>query len=267
MKTYGWVVFCLQILLLCSVPCQADVIGSPVEYLVGETLFKGFMAYDPAVTGRRPAVLVVHEWWGQNEYARRRTTMLAKLGYVALAVDMYGEGKTALHPHDAAMFSKEVMTNKRVVEERFNAALTLVKQQPLVDPNRIAAVGYCFGGAVVLHMARIGADLKGVASFHGSLATDTPALPGEVKANILVFSGELDQMVSDEQVNSFLGEMTLAGAPFRYISYQGARHGFTNPEADRYAKKYGLPLAYDKQADQQSWLELQRFLYLIFKTN
>lgn len=191
--------------------------------------------------------------------------MLAELGYVALAVDMYGEGKIAQHPKEAGMFAKEVMTNKRVGEERFKAALAFIKQQPLVDPDRIAAIGYCFGGSVVLHMARIGTDLKGVASFHGSLATDTPALPGEVKANILVFNGELDQMVPQEQVNDFLDEMTLSGAPFRYISYQGAKHGFTNPEADSHAKKYGLPLAYDKQADQQSWLELQRFLWLIFK--
>lgn len=265
MKTYFYIVFCLQILVFGVSASHANVIGRQVEYRSGDSVFRGFMAVDTAVKSTRPAVLVVHEWWGQNEYARKRAMMLAESGYVALAVDMYGEGKVARNPDEAARFADQVMKDRNIIEERFNAALAFIRQQPLVDPARIAAIGYCFGGSVVLHMARSGADLKGVVSFHGSLATNSPALPGEVKVNILVFNGEKDTLVPPEQVKDFLDEMTLADAPFRYIVYHGAKHGFTNPDADSYAKKYGLPLAYDKRADQYSWLELRSFLYDIFK--
>ncbi len=265
MNVYIRFVLCLFILLFSVSAALAAVVGHQVEYRVDNSVFKGYLAEDTALKEKRPAVLVVHEWWGNNEYARKRAMMLAELGYIALAVDMYGEGKIAQHPDDALRFSREVMKDKRLGEERFNAALAFVKQQPLVDSGRIAAIGYCFGGAVVLHMARSGSDLKGVASFHGTLATDSPALPGEVTANILVLNGEKDTLVPPRQVQDFLDEMTLSGAPFRYVGYLGAKHGFTNPDADNYAKIYGLPLAYDKRADQNSWTELQRFLHEIFR--
>ena len=176
--------------------------------------------------------------------------MLAEIGYVALAVDMFGNGKTARHPDDAKKFASEAMKNKQVSEARFNAALDFIRLQPSVDPARIAAIGYCFGGGVVLHMARTGSDLKGVVSFHGSLATDTPAQSGAVKAKVLVFNGEDDKMVPAEQVAAFKEEMTKAGASFRYVGYPGVKHSFTNPDADEYARKFNLPLAYDKKADR-----------------
>jgi dienelactone hydrolase len=239
--------------------------GKEVEYRSGETLLKGYLVENSSVKGKRPAVLVVHEWWGHNEYARNRAKMLAKLGYTALAVDMFGDGKTAQHPEDAAKFAGELMKNKELSESRFNAAVEFVKQQKSVDPNKIAAIGYCFGGGIVLHMARQVTDLKGVVSFHGSLATDSPATPGAVKAKVLVFNGEADKMITAEQVSAFKKEMDLAGANYRYVGYPGVMHSFTNPAADTYAKKFKLPLAYDIKADKDSWNQTRIFLKDIFK--
>lgn len=250
---------------LFATAARGEVVGREVEYRAGETLLKGYLAEDTTIKGKKPAVLVVHEWWGHNEYARRRARMLAAEGYVALAVDMFGDGKTAMHPDDAGKFAAEVMRNKAVGEARFNAAMELVRRQPRADPGRIAAIGYCFGGGVVLHMARQGAELKGVASFHGSLATDTPAKPGSIKAKVLVFNGEDDRMIPPTQVAAFKEEMNAAGADFRYVGYPGVKHSFTNPDADGYAKKFNLPLAYDSKADSDSWQQTLKFLRVIFK--
>lgn len=259
-----WLSLCLAITVIVSTSAHAKVIGREVEYRSGETVLKGYLAEDTVFKGKRPAVLVVHEWWGHNEYARKRAMMLAKDGYVALAVDMFGDGKTALHPDDAGKFAGEVMKNKAIGESRFIAALDFIKAQPSVDPLKIAAIGYCFGGGVVLHMARQGADLKGVVSFHGSLATDSPTQEGGVKARILVFNGEADKMIPPEQVADFKEEMTMAGVSYRYVGYPGVQHSFTNPEADSYAKKFKLPLAYNKNADRNSWTETKKFLREIF---
>jgi len=265
MGTRFWLAVCIATALLASSSAWAKVTAREVEYRAGDTVLKGYLAENRSLKGKRPAVLVVHEWWGHNEYARKRARMLAELGYVALAVDMFGEGKTAKHPEDAGKFAAEAMKNKAVGEARFNAALDYIRQQTNVDPARIAAIGYCFGGGVVLHMARQGAALKGVASYHGSLATDSPAQPGSVKARVLVFNGEADKMVPPEQVTAFKDEMTKAGAEFRYVGYPGVMHSFTNPDADSYAKKFSLPLAYDKKADQNSWAETKKFLAEIFR--
>jgi dienelactone hydrolase len=241
------------------------VSGKPVEYHAGDTVLKGYLVTNPSVKGKRPAVLVVHEWWGHNDYARKRARMLAEQGYVALAVDMFGDGKTARHPEDAGKFAAEAMKNKAVGEARFNAALDFIKKQPQVDPSRIAAIGYCFGGGVVLHMARQGTDLKGVVSFHGSLATDSPPQPGTVKAKILVFNGEADKMIPPEQVASFKEEMGKAAASYRYVGYAGVMHSFTNPDADRYAREFNLPLAYNRKADRDSWAQTLKFFRDVFK--
>lgn len=264
MSTRIWLSLCLAITLFAASAASAKVTGREVEYRTGDTVLKGYLADNTALKGKRPAVLVVHEWWGHNEYARKRARMLAELGYVALAVDMFGDGKTAQHPDDAGKFAGEVMKNKAVGEARFNAALDFIKQQPSVDPAWIAAIGYCFGGGVVLHMARQGADLKGVVSFHGSLATDSPAKVGAVKARVLVFNGDADKMIPPEQVAAFKEEMTKAGASFRYVGYPGVMHSFTNPDADGYAAKFKLPMAYDKKADRDSWMQAKKFFKEIF---
>lgn len=266
MSTRIWLAFCLVITLFAASTASAKVSGREVEYRSGDTVLKGYLAENKALKGKRPAVLVVHEWWGHNEYARKRARMLAEQGYVALAVDMYGDGKTAQHPDDAGKFAGEVMKNKAIGETRFNAALDFIKQQPTVDTTRIAAIGYCFGGGVVLHMARQGAELKGVVSFHGSLATDSPAQAGAVKAKVLVFSGDADKMIPPEQVTAFKEEMTKVGSSFRFVGYPGVMHSFTNPDADSLAKKFNLPLAYDKKADRDSWAQTIKFFKEIFAT-
>jgi len=234
--------------------------GKAVDYTAGGVTMKGYIAYDASMKGKQPAILVVHEWWGHNEYARKRARMLADMGYTALAVDMYGDGKQATHPDDAGKFSSETMKNFDTAKARFEAAIDFLKKQPSVDPNRIAAIGYCFGGGVVLNMARQGVDLIAVVSFHGSLAAVKPAQPGGVKAKILVYNGADDKFVSAESIAAFKKEMDDAKADYEFISMAGAIHGFTNPDATELGKKFNIPLAYNKKADLESWEELGRFL-------
>lgn len=249
-----------------AVPASAAVVGREIDYRAADgTALKGYLASDDAVAAARPGVLVVHEWWGHNAYARKRAEMLAGLGYTALAVDMYGGGQQAAHPDDAGKFAGAVRKNLPVMKERFLAALELLRAQPGVDPGRIAAIGYCFGGSVVLEMARAGVDLKGVASFHGSLGGGGTAQPGQVKARVLVLNGADDKAVSVEQIEAFKAEMAAAGVNYTFINYPGARHSFTNPEVDEIAKRFNMTNnAYHAEADKASWAELQRFLAEIF---
>ena len=242
----------------------AAVKGEEVQYKAGNTVLKGYLAYDDAVKGKRPGVLVVHEWWGHNEYARERARMLAGLGYTALALDMYGDGHQAHHPDEAGKFSSEVRKNLTMAKARFDAAQHLLKKHPTVDGKNIAAIGYCFGGAIVLEMARQGEPLKGVVSFHGNLNTEQPAKAGKVKARLLVLTGEADPFVPAEQVEAFKKEMDAAKANYRVIAYPGAKHSFTSKEADQYGQKFNMPLAYNAEADQKSWAEMQAFFKEIF---
>ncbi len=244
---------------------RADIEAREIDYTEGGVVMKGYIAFDKNIKGKRPGVLVVHEWWGLNDYARKRARMLAGLGYVGLAVDMYGGGRQAEHPDDAGKFSSELMKNFDTASARFMAAAELLRKQPEVDPDRIAAIGYCFGGGVVLNMARQGADLRGVASFHGNLMAVKPAAAGAVKAKILVLHGDDDKFTTPEQVEAFKKEMKDSGADFTFISYPGAMHSFSNPDADAYGKKFNLPLGYNAQADRKSWKELRKFLKTIFK--
>ena len=242
----------------------AAVKGEEVQYKAGNTVLKGYLAWDDAVKGRRPGVLVVHEWWGHNEYARERARMLAGLGYTALALDMYGDGHQAHHPDEAGMFSGEVRKNLALAKQRFDAARRELKKHPTVDARNIAAIGYCFGGAIVLEMARQGENLKGVASFHGSLNTDQPAKAGKLKARVLVMTGEADPFVPAEQVEAFKKEMDAAKANYRVIAYPGAKHSFTSKEADKLGQQFNMPMAYNAEADQKSWAEMQTFFKEIF---
>lgn len=253
----------LLFMLLCLAVApiaRAEVVGKEVSYQAKGVTMKGYLAYDDKIKGKRPAVLVVHEWWGLNDYARKRARMLAELGYTALAVDMYGDGRQAQHPDDAGKFAGEVRKNRDVARARFEAAMNLVKKQKTVDARKIAAIGYCFGGSVVLEMAREGEPLAAVASFHGGLGTDTPAQPGKVKAPIMVFTGADDPMAPPKDVDAFKAEMDKAGAHYQVVSYPGVKHSFTNPQADEYGKKFNLPLAYNAEADKSSWADLEKFL-------
>jgi dienelactone hydrolase len=256
----------LFVLVLMSVGAShAAVVGKAVEYSADGVTLNGYIAYDDNLKDKRPGVLVVHEWWGHNEYARKRADMLAELGYVALAVDMYGDGKQANHPDDAGKFAGEVMKNMPSMKARFTAGMEFLKKAEHVDPARIAAIGYCFGGAVVLAMAREGADLRGVVSFHGSLATQTRATKGGVKAKILVCNGADDKFISDVDIKNFKSEMKAAGADFKLVNYPGAIHGFTNPAATELGKKFGIQIAYNEKADKNSWTAMQEFFRKIFK--
>ncbi len=229
---------------------SATVKTREIEYRQGDTVLQGFIAWDDAARGKRPGVLVVHEWWGHNEHARNQARRLAEAGYVGFALDMYGKGKVTTHPQDAQAFVSEATKDPAVVVARFNAALEQLKRDPHVDTTRIAAIGYCFGGAVVLDMARAGAPLAAVVTFHGALATKTPAQPGKIKARVLVLAGGADPFVPPEQIDAFKREMQAAGARFEVVVYPGAKHGFTNPNAGQYGMEQ---LAYNAEADQRSW--------------
>ena len=226
----------------------------------------GYYAYDDAVKGPVPGVVVVHEWWGLNDYAKRRARDLAALGYSALAIDMYGDGKNTEHPADAMAFMQAALKDPEAAAKRFDAGVGLLKLQPQTDKKRIAAIGYCFGGKVVLDAARRGEPLAGVASFHGALVTSTPATPGSVKTKILVEHGAADSMVTPQQVQDFKQEMDAAGASYEFVSIQGAKHGFTNPDADRlsHGEHGGPDIGYNKAADESSWADLQAFFKKIF---
>lgn len=251
-------------LLVSAAVSHAEVVTEVVEYAAGPVTLKGYLAYDNAAAGKRPGVLVVHEWWGNNDYAHRRARMLAELGYTALAVDMYGDGKIAAHPDDAGKFANAVGGNPELAKSRFLAARDVLAKHKTVNPENIAAIGYCFGGGVVLNMARMGVDLKGVASFHGSLGSTSPAMPGTIKTKVLVMNGADDPFVKPEQIEAFKKEMDTAKADYKFINYPGAVHGFTSTEADENGKKFNLPLAYNKSADEASWKEMQLFFNSIF---
>ena len=237
-----------------------DLVTEEIEYSVNGEPYTGYIAYDSSVEGQRPGVLVVHEWWGHNEYARSRAQQLAKLGYTALALDMYGSGKVADHPDNAQQFMQEATANPEQVKERFLAAKQLLEEHDTTDPAQTAAIGYCFGGGVVLNMARTGVDLDGVASFHGSLAPMLETRPDEITAKVLVLHGAEDKMITDEQVQTFKQEMDAAGVDYEFISYPGAMHSFTNPDATAIGEKNDMPLAYDAEADEKSWNALKAFL-------
>ncbi|MEL6974111.1 MAG: dienelactone hydrolase family protein [Bacteroidota bacterium] len=233
--------------------------GEEVTYATDSTQLKGYIAYDANLEGKRPGILIVHEWWGHNDYVRQRADMLAELGYTAMAVDMYGDGKTADHPDDAGKFAMSVLGNLPEASARFKAALDLLKGQATVSGDKIAAIGYCFGGSVALTMANEGADLDAVAAFHSGV--QLPVMPGsELKARVLVCNGADDPFISPESIESFKSAMDSIGAKYEYVSFPGVKHSFTSKEADANGKKFDLPLAYNAEADQQSWEKLLSLL-------
>ena len=251
-----------SLLLLCTLLASplalAGVKETPVTLPDG--LGTAVLYSNDGEKGRDAGVIVIHEWWGLNDYARSRARQLAEEGYTAIAVDMYGHGKVADHPKDATAFMEAAFAEPEKMNARFNAAKEILRQHKRVDDKRLYAVGYCFGGAVVLNQARLGNDLYGVASFHGSLGTQSPAEPGKVKAKVLVATGGADPMVPAEQVGNFVTEMSNAGVDLQLLTFPGVKHSFTNPGADAVAKKFDMPLGYDKYADEKSWDALEEFL-------
>jgi dienelactone hydrolase len=239
----------------------AELRSETVSYQQDGTDLRGYLVYDDAgADGKRPGVIVVHEWWGLNDYARERAEALAKEGFVALAIDMYGEGKSTDHPQQAGEWATWIRTNRDVGGARFMAGYEVLREHSLTREDQIAAIGYCFGGSVVLTMALSGADLEGVVSFHGGLPTE-PSTVDEITTKILVCHGAADATISPEQIGTFLGNLEAAGADYQFISYGGAKHSFTSKAAD----ERGIPvLAYDADADRRSWQAMLAFFGEIF---
>jgi dienelactone hydrolase len=229
-----------------------------ITYTDGKVNMHGYVVYDENIKGKRPGVIVIHEWWGLNDYPKKRARQLAGLGYIAMAIDMYGDGKTADNPTDAGNLSSPFYSDLAMSRSRFEAALNKFKSYPQVDRARIAAIGYCFGGSQVLNMANTGEDLKAVVSFHGGLQVAGPDKAHE-KAAILVCHGAADPFVPQDQVTAFKKMMDSAGISYEFKAYPGALHAFSNPAATENGKKFNLPIRYDPAADTASWNDMKEF--------
>ena len=255
--------FLLALLVLSiTAPTFAAIKETPVTYTDGETTMKGFVVYDSAKKGKRPGIVVVHEWWGITKHMHDEARRLAGQGYTAFVADMYGDAKSADNPKDAGGLMKSLMGDPAAVQSRFSAARAQLAKHASVDPKRIGASGYCMGGTVVLNMARAG-DLAAVAAFHPSLGGYKPASE-PVKARVLVLNGADDPFNKPEAIDAFKKDMDAAKADYKFVNYPGAVHAFTNPEASEKGKKYNLPLAYNAKVDKESKAEAAKFFRAAF---
>lgn len=253
----------LLALLAFAVPGFAAVQSRAIDYKDGDTALRGYLFWDDAVDGKRPGVLVVHEWWGLNDYAKSRARQLAELGYVAFALDMYGVDKVTKHPDEAGAWMKTVNANIDGWVKRAAAGLAVLKRQTGVDTDRVAAIGYCFGGATVLQMAYAGLGVNGVVSFHGALQMPSDEQTGKIKARILIAHGDADPFATDEQIDSVRAALDHAGADWDMLILGGAKHSFTNPGA----AAYGMDaLAYNANADKRSWEAMLQMFDDLFGT-
>lgn len=250
------------IVLLFSVNAEAAVKTRTVEYVQGNTTLEGYLAWDDAGAFKRPGILVVHEWTGINDHIRQRAEMLAKLGYVAFAVDIYGKGVRPSAPAEAGKTAGIYKNDRPLMRARAAAGLEELKKQKFVDPQRIAAIGFCFGGTTVLELARAAADLKGVVSFHGGLSTPTPGDAKNIRGRVLVLHGADDPYVNAVEVAAFQEEMRKGGVDWQFVSYGNAVHSFTNRAAGTDNSKGA---AYNEKADRRSWEAMQAFFTEIFK--
>lgn len=235
---------------------EAAVRTEPVNYQVGNIKCQGFLAYDDQAQGKRPGIVVCPEWWGLTDYAKHRAQMLAQLGYVALAVDLFGNGKTTEDPQEAAKLAGALKANRQVLRQRVNAGLEQLKRNPRVDTARLGAIGYCFGGTTAIELARSGADVKAVVTFHAGLDSPNPSDGKNIKGSILVCHGGNDTFTSQKDFEAFEDEMRQNNVDWQINIYGGAVHSFTNPGAD----KHGIPgIAYNARADKRSWEAMQLF--------
>lgn len=253
--------FGLYALGLVSFNLFAAIQTEVVRYNDQNIELEGLMVWDDAVQGKRPGVLVVHEWWGLNDYAVDRAKMLAKLGYVAFAADMYGAGKVTNHAKEAGDWMKQISGNIERWRNRAQLALDVLKKDPRVDAEKTAAIGYCFGGATVMQMAYANADLDGVVSFHGSLPVADAGVT-KINPRILIAHGNADPFIPREQVAAFQDKLDALSADWNMLIYGGVKHSFTNPEAATHNME---ALKYDAYADQHSWQQMSDFFYTIFK--
>ena len=254
----------MLVLLLClwGSTLYARVHTEVIEYKQGDALLEGYLAYDDAVQGPRPAILVVHEWTGLGPYVKRRVEELAKLGYLAFGADIYGKGIRPATPAEAGKVAGFYKNDRKLLRARAQAGLALLKNHRLADQKRLAAIGYCFGGTTVLELARSGVDLAGVVSFHGGLDTPTPDDARNIKAKVLALHGADDPYVPADQVLAFQNEMRKGAVDWQMVIYGGAVHSFTNPDAGNDPAKGA---AYNERADRRSWQSMQLFFAEIFR--
>jgi dienelactone hydrolase len=251
----------LALLVLSTGMARAEIKTRAVSYTYDGTTFKGHLAWDDAVQGRRPGILVVHEWWGLNDYARKRAEQLAGLGYVAFACDMYGEGKVTEHPKEAGAMATEVRKNLKTWQGRAQAALKVLQDDEHVDTKRLAAIGYCFGGSTALQLAYTGADLGAVVTFHAAVPTPEPEQARAIKAKLLICHGAADPFVKDETLQKARAAYEAAKVNFEMIYFGGVEHSFTVPDIAR-ANVPGL--RYDAEADRRSWLAMRELFDSVF---
>lgn len=238
--------------------------GETISYSVDTVTMKDYVAFDASTNKKRPVVMIVPEWWGLNDYARSRANQLAELGYLAIAVDFYGNGQMADNPDLALKLAMPFYQKPAMAKARFDAALEKVKTMAEADTNQIAAIGYCFGGAQVLNMARLGSPLKGVVSFHGNLV-GVPADKNLLTANVLICHGGADPLVPTTEVAQFRKQMDSIGAVYTFKEYADATHAFTNPNATVMGEKFSMPIKYNAAADSTSWVDMKVFFSQIFK--
>lgn len=245
-----------------KVNAQAGLRTEVIGYKHSDVGLEGYLAYDDAVRGKRPGVIVVHAWTGLDAYTKRRTEQLAELGYIAFAIDMYGKGVKAKDAEGAARLAGIYRADRRLMRSRANAGLEVLKKHTLTDAKRIAAIGYCFGGGVALELARSGADIAGVVSFHGNLDTPNPEDAKNIKGEVLVLHGAADPIVPIDQVIAFQDEMRKANVDWQMVIYGGAVHAFTNPESGDDPSR---GVAFNEKADRRSWEAMKMFFAEIFK--
>ncbi len=241
---------------------SGDIREDSISYVLDGKSYAGFVAYDADKQGKRPGILVVPEWWGLNAYPRQRAKQLAGLGYIAMAVDMYGNGEICADPKAAQAAATPYYKDPTLAKTRLDAAINKLKTYSQTDTSKMAAIGYCFGGFIVLNAAKLGADLNGFVSFHGDLS-GVPVKKEMIKAKILICHGDSDQFVNPE-LAAFKKSMDSAGVDYTFKSYPGATHAFTNPAATQTGKKFNLPIAYNAAADSASWKDMKEFFRKIF---
>lgn len=234
----------------------AEIRTETVHYKAGDTDLVGYLAWDDSVEGPAPGVLVIHEWWGLNDYAKKRTREVAALGYVAFALDMYGEGQNTEDPQQSGRWASDIRRDAAKAKERLAAGLDVLRNHELVDKNRVAAMGYCFGGGMVLNMARANMPVRGVVSFHGGLSNNFGWRPETIQPEVLVLHGGADPTIDDEEIADFLKEMRETDANYQFNIYSDARHAFTNPAAD---DRDSEAVGYNQQADERSWEAMKMF--------
>jgi dienelactone hydrolase len=248
--------------MIAALSAHSGIVSKPVEYKQGDTVLEGVSVYDDAIQGKRPAVLVVHQWKGLGEYEKKRAEMLARLGYNVFAVDIYGKGVRPQTPQEAGAEAAKYKNDRALLRARVGAGLEVLAKHDLTDPKRIAAIGYCFGGMGALELARSGADLAAVVTFHGALSNPTPADAKNIKAKVLVLHGADDPFVPAKEVAAFEDEMRQGGVDWQLIAYGGAVHSFTEREAGNDNSKGA---AYNERADRRSWEAMKQFFAEVFK--